>query len=290
MHSFMKSIGFSKKQSQMELETLIKDVVSRADTNRSLIRNNGRVFVEYQKCFAENIGVVVRGEEDDKGVFHIGNYYPFLKSSLKGLDEGEIFIHKKVDSDAYTGMTDDIHLGVSLIFYLHNIVDFMEKGDKVIVNDKKIKLSSLALNGKVILPTQKRIYAHIANKIDNAVKNQLLDDAKNGNTEALDYLAMNEMNNNALLNERIKHEDLFSIVETTFIPYGSESDLYTVLANITAARQLRNEETGELLWKLNLVCNDIPFETLINVEDLLGFPTPGMRFKGVIWMQGEVVL
>ena len=53
--------------------------------------------------------------------------------------------------------------------------------------------------------------------------------------------------------------------------------------------QIKNSETGELIWILKIVCNDIPMEVAINAEDLMGFPSPGMRFKGVIWMQGELV-
>ena len=33
---------------------------------------------------------------------------------------------------------------------------------------------------------------------------------------------------------------------------------------------------------------DIEFEVASNTNDLLGMPLPGMRFKGVVWMQGEV--
>ena len=290
MHTYMKAIGFSKKESQADIEELIKDVVIHADSESTLIKPNGNIYVEYRKSFGENIGIIVRGEEDEKGVFHIGTFFPYLKSSFKdGMKEEEIYINKKVDSDAYTGMCDDNHLGVSLIFYIQNIDSYIKSGDtRVTQNNKKIRLVSLSSSGKIILPTQKRIYSHIASKIDNAVKNQLMDEAKNGDMEALDYLTMNDMDKNASLTERIKHEDLFSIVETTFIPYGSESDLYTVLGNILSARQLQNDVTGELLWILKVVCNDVPFEIVINAQDLLGFPTPGMRFKGIIWMQGEI--
>ncbi|MCR5205928.1 MAG: DUF3881 family protein [Lachnospiraceae bacterium] len=290
MHTYMKAIGFSKKESQAELEALVKESVIQSDSVQKIAKPNGNIFVEYQKSYGENFGVIVRGEEDSNGTFHIGTYFPYLKSSFEeGVSEEEIFIHKKVDSDAYTGMCDDNHLGVSLIFYLQNIENNIKAGDiGVTVNNGKIKLTSLSSSGKIILPTQKRIYSHIASKIDNAVKNQMMDDAKNGDMEALDYLAMNDMDKNASLMERIKHEDLFSIVETTFIPYGSESDLYVVLGNIISSRQLQNKVTGELVWVMKIVCNDITFETVINSEDLMGFPSPGMRFKGIVWMQGEL--
>ena len=61
-----------------------------------------------------------------------------------------------------------------------------------------------------------------------------------------------------------------------------------MLGNIVSSRQLNNKVTGETLWILRIVCNDIEFEVAINTNDLLGMPLPGMRFKGVVWMQGEV--
>ena len=247
--------------------------------------------MEYSKEFGENFGLTVRGEEDENGEFRVGHYFPYLKSTVKGMVENEVFIHKKVDSDAYTGMCDDNRLGVSLIFYLQNVADFIkleQTGIQQMFTNREIKLVALAQTGKIILPTQKRIYSHIASKIDKAVTSQLMDDAKNGDMEALDYLTYNDMDKNAALNERIRHEDLFSIVETCFIPYGSESDLYTVLGNIVSSRQLNNMVTGETLWILRIICNDIEFEVAINTHDLMGMPLPGMRFKGVVWMQGEV--
>ena len=291
MHTFLKAIGFSKKTTQADIDNLVMEVVDRADSNKVIQKANGFKFVEYSKEFGENFGITVRGEEDESGEFRVGHFFPYLRSTVKGMMESEVFIHKKVDSDAYTGMCDDNRLGVSLIFYLQNVADYIkhETGIQQMYTNREIKLVSLAQTGKIILPTQKRIYSHIASKIDKAVTSQLMDDAKNGDMEALDYLTYNDMDKNAVLSERIRHEDLFSIVETCFIPYGSESDLYTVLGNIVSSRQLNNKVTGETLWILRIVCNDIEFEVAINTNDLLGMPLPGMRFKGVVWMQGEVV-
>ena len=291
MHTFLKAIGFSKKTSQADIDNLIGEVVDRAESNKVIQKSNGCKFVEYSKEFGENFGITVRGEEDENGEFRVGHYFPYLKSTVKGMVENEVFIHKKVDSDAYTGMCDDNRLGVSLIFYLQNVADFIKlepTGIQQMFNNREIKLVALAQTGKIILPTQKRIYSHIASKIDKAVTSQLMDDARNGDMEALDYLTYNDMDKNAALSERIRHEDLFSIVETCFIPYGSESDLYTVLGNIVSSRQLNNKVTGETLWILRIICNDIEFEVAINTNDLMGMPLPGMRFKGVVWMQGEV--
>jgi hypothetical protein len=290
MHTFIKSIGFRNKTSQAEIEELVRNSVLHADEKKEIIRNNGSKFLEFRKEYAENIGIIVRGEEDSNGVFHIGNYFPYLFSKANGIMENEIFVHKKVDSDAFTGMCDDNRLGISLIFYVQKAEEYLKaEGTEIKEKDRIVKLAALAKNGTIILPTQKRIYSMIASKIDNAVKSQLMDYAKNGDMEALNYITNTDFNNTLSASERIKNEDLFSIVETSFIPYGSESDLYSVLGNITAARQLKNNSTGETVWILRIICNDIEFEVAINTEDLVGFPSPGMRFRGVIWLQGEIV-
>ena len=177
----------------------------------------------------------------------------------------------------------------TLIFYIQNAAEYLNLSEEEKkIPSRKIRLAALCKTGKIILPTQKRVYSHIASKIDNVVKNQLMDYARNGDIEAINMLTNSEMDKNVALNERIKHEDLFSIVETSFIPYGSESDLYSILGNIIAAKQHLNTVTKETIWTIRLICNDIEFELVVNSEDLLGFPMPGMRFKGVVWMQGEL--
>ena len=39
---------------------------------------------------------------------------------------------------------------------------------------------------------------------------------------------------------------------------------------------------------MTLCCNDLYFDVCINAADLIGEPQTGRRFKGVIWMQGQV--
>lgn len=286
MHTYLKSIGFSNIKTQAEIDKLIQEIFTKHDSMSTIEKQNSCKINEYTKEFAENIGITVRGEEDDKGIFRPSYLFPFLKGKEISCED-EMFIHKKVDNDAYTGMCDDARVGVSLIFYLQNVIDYMEYEKK---EEKKavipVYLNALARSGKVILPTQRRVYSNIVSKFDNAIKTKLLEDAKNGDRQAMESLTMNDIDKYALVNERIKHEDLFSIVETTFIPYGSESDVYNILANIISARQIKNSMTGELVWILKCNCNDVVFDVCINSKDLLGEPIPGMRFKGTVWLQG----
>ena len=64
--------------------------------------------------------------------------------------------------------------------------------------------------------------------------------------------------------------------------------MYYVLGEIRAFRMVRNRLTEEELCIMQIDCNDLPFDLCINTKDLYGEPAVGRRFKGVIWMQGEI--
>ena len=81
-------------------------------------------------------------------------------------------------------------------------------------------------------------------------------------------------------------EDIYSIIDTCFLPCGSECDQYSVIGDILHIDVLRNRITEEEVYDFTLDCNDIIFHTAINKKDLIGEPKVGRRFKGQIWMQG----
>lgn len=61
-------------------------------------------------------------------------------------------VNKRVDTDAYTGMCDDVRIGISLIFYLQNAADYLRLGcEDNTPHRAKISFSGLSLGGKIIL-------------------------------------------------------------------------------------------------------------------------------------------
>ena len=90
------------------------------------------------------------------------------------------------------------------------------------------------------------------------------------------------------LSRRVSREDVLTIVESSFIPYGIESDQYIIIGEILNFYQVPNKLTGENVWILAINCNDLKFDVCINEKDLLGEPKIGRRFKGRIWMQGHL--
>lgn len=92
-----------------------------------------------------------------------------------------------------------------------------------------------------------------------------------------------------MISERIADEDVFSIVSTYFMPYGVECDHYNVLGEILKCDLEENSLTKEKLYVLTIESHDLVFEVCINQQDLLGEPLVGRRFKGVVWIQGQIL-
>ena len=87
-----------------------------------------------------------------------------------------------------------------------------------------------------------------------------------------------------------REEDIYSIVDTTFMPSRIECDRYSILGEIKEVICKKNRFTGEEIYDLKVECNDLYFRVGINKMDLLGEPLPGRRFKGKIWMMGTAHL
>lgn len=288
MHSFLKAIGFSKLNNRCEVENLIHKVIEEASMRHLLSIDGKNSLAELSLEFADGVGITVRGEYDEENNLHVEHYFPYYKG-LNISTREEIYISKRVDTDAYTGMCDDYRLGVSLIFYLQNNIDYINaKHNGQNGRTHSISLAALAYDGKIILPVDKNDKTEKTNNADIRHRNQLIAEAKKGNQEAIDSLTIDDIDMYAMVSKRIKQEDVYSIVETSFVPYGSESDNYTVLGTITDVRKVVNQMTKEDLYILNIECNNLIFEVCINSKDLYGEPSTGRRFRGTIWMQGNV--
>lgn len=289
MHSYLRSVGFSNIETREDLEQILGMVMAQPTEKYVTSERKNYVEAELVKNFSDRLGVAVRGEYDEEGVFHLEHYYPYFKGKLISIRE-EVAINKRVDTDAYTGMCDDLRIGVSLIFYLQNAIDYIDCIEKNRWNGRTVPiiLTGLASEGKILLGTTKDSDTEKNIISESKQRTQLLAEAKKGNQEAIDSLTIDDIDLYAMVSRRIRYEDIYTIVESTFIPYGSESDNYTIIANIIEVKKLQNEFTKEYVYNLVVECNDIMLEVCINEKDLVGTPEPGRRFKGNIWLQGMV--
>jgi len=289
MHSYLRAIGFSNISNRVELNHLLENITEHSIKRRTVELNSKTNLTEIEMGFGDGIGIVLRGEVDETGKFHMEHYFPSISGIYTSTRE-EVGINKRVDSEAYTGMCDDFRLGVSLIFYLQNVIDFLEKRKQNMPMGTPfgITLAALSLEGRILLPIEMSEVQVRNITAETKYRNNLIAEAKKGNQEAIDSLTIDDIDTYAMISRRAKKEDLYSIVDTSFIPFGSESDNYSVIATITESNLIINEMTKEEVYDLQLVCNDIIFRLCINKQDLIGEPLVGRRFKGNIWMQGKI--
>lgn len=290
MHSYLRAIGLSNINNRIDLNNLLDKIIDRP-TKVSSIQQAGDSgsLTEITMEYADGMGITLRGEMDENNHFHMEHYFPFLHGQNVSTRE-EVGINKRVDAEAYTGMCDDFRLGVSLIFYLQNVIEFLEKKKQNMPMSTSfaVTLAALSLEGRILLPIEKDEVQVRNITAETKYRNSLIAEAKKGNQDAIDSLTIDDIDTYAMVSRRAKKEDIYTIVDTSFIPFGSESDNYSIIATITDCNLLVNELTKEEVYDLQLVCNDLNFRLCINKEDLMGEPSVGRRFKGNIWMQGSI--
>ncbi|MBO5597935.1 MAG: DUF3881 family protein [Oribacterium sp.] len=287
MHNFLKTIGFSKIQTDMQLEPLLERAVN--DKYRTLIinGNEGSVIEQYQLPVAPSMGIAVVGERTPDGVFHRNYYFPYMRSYDGTLTEAGS-VERHLEKETYAGVLEDFKSGITLIFYITNSVQLRElQKMEMRVKARQAFLTGLACEGKILLPIEKKEDPE-AVKRKSIERRSLFEAARQGDQEAIDTLTETDINMFNELHQRIVTEDLYSIVETTFMPTGVECDIYSILGEIVSLRVKENVYTHENVVDMKISCNDCIFHVAINESDLVGIPAVGRRFKGKIWMQGNL--
>lgn len=289
MHRYMRAIGFSSFNNRKKLQELLTEVVMNSDSRSITMNQEDKLLGEFCKDFAANLGVAVCGEydEDDKFIFEY--YYPYIKGT--GVTSYEdVSVERHADKDSYAGVCDDIKVGISLIFYLKNRIPYVKAQSmgKLPIRGTSLTLSALSDKGSILLPIQKNEEQLQRVKQASANRTTLLAAARRGDENAIETLTLEDMDMYTTISRRIQKEDIFSLVDTYFMPYGVECDQYSVLGEIVNIKITTNNLTGEKIYILTICCNELTFDVCINIIDLFGEPQVGRRFKGVIWLQGMI--
>lgn len=291
IHTFLRSIGFGDLTKNADLYLILESILNRPDEQNIVKDEYGNEFACFSKSFGTDIGITVCGNFINDKEFRMEYYYPYLHGSQITTCE-TIEIERHAAREAFAGICDELKLGVTLIFYIENIADILHARKNAVHNttirpDNAV-LAGLSTGGKILLPIMKTS-KQLANKEKSSEKRlSLMKQARDGNKSAMENLTMNDMDLYSSLSRRIMKEDVLSIVESSFIPYGIESDQYVVIGEILNFYESENSLTNEKLWILNLNCNNLVFDICINQNDLLGEPQVGRRFKARIWLQGHV--
>ncbi len=289
MHSFLKSIGFGNIKKKKEIDTLLKDITEHPDRRLISEDKEGNVYAELCKDYGTSIGIAVRGEYNEDNVFEADYFYPyFLGNGISTLEK--VDVEKHAEKESYAGVCDELKLGVTLIFYLQNVMEYMNKEKHTNLSEinTATTLSALSGFGKILLPMKKNEDRSTSDDKVSRERNQMIAAARDGDEEAIESLTLEDIDTYSMISRRIMYEDVLTIVNSYFMPYGIESDQYSILGEIQDFQIIENRLTLEKLYLLNINCNDLVFDVCINSKDLAGEPAIGRRFKGIIWMQGTI--
>ena len=312
MHQYLSAIGFRNVRTLKQWNSIIEQVKNNPDSREYITlypeMEESPLLTEYRITVGENMGIAVVGEYDEENEFFFDHAFPYLSGT--GLtSREEVNVDRHGEHYVYSGICDDANVGVILIFYLENSISYIRRrgglteSNSAIVEkyvgpmgregnpagNSGIVLAGLSVNGMIMMPIGKNATDRARLKNADTKRSRLVAAARSGDEEAMESLTLEDMDTYTTLSKRILKEDVFSLVDTYFMPYGAQSDQYSVLGEIVAFHYVTNTYTGERVVQMKISCNGLLFDICINRDDLLGEPEIGRRFKGCIWLMGRIL-
>ncbi|WP_026505858.1 DUF3881 family protein [Butyrivibrio sp. NC3005] len=289
MHKYLRAAGFSNLEGRPALEGLLNFTVRYAEKRSYIPNEYGEIFSVFTKEFAPGLGLAVCGEFKNDNHFIFEYYFPYVVGKHVSSCE-DITVERHSATESFAGICDDSRLGITMIFYLQNIISYLknsESGQKPIDN-VSVSLSALALKGCVVLPIAKTPYQERMLKKKSKKRAKLINSAKKGNENAIEALTLQDMDIYSVIGTKSVAEDILTLVDNYFMPSSVESDKYKILAEIQDYELVINKYTQEPVYILTVLCNGIKMNIGICKKDLIGEPAIGRRFKGEIWLQGLI--
>ncbi|MCR5676328.1 MAG: DUF3881 family protein [Lachnospiraceae bacterium] len=299
MHQYLRAIGFSEVRDRRSLHKIIGDAVQDADRRvyTSLTQKEqpaggdqtqgDPLLAQFERDFGSGIGLAICGELDETDHFIYDFYYPYLRGTGVSTAE-EVSIERHAAQDSYAGVCDELRVGVTMIFYLQNRITWLRavEDGRFPSAEITVTLSALSLSGMIMMPIAKTSEQREDLRRKAVGRNQVIAAARGGDEDAIETLTLYDMDMYTALTRKARTEDIYTLVDTCFMPYGVECDQYSVIGEILDFRRTTNFLTREHVIVMRLNCNDLLFDVAINEKDLYGEPAVGRRFKGNIWMQG----
>lgn len=289
MHKYLRAIGFASMKKRSEYEKLVQKIASDSVERAYTSLDDDYMIAMYNKEFAPGMGIAVCGVFDESNQFYYDYSFPYIKGSYVSSYE-DISVERHAAKNSYAGVCDEARLGVSLIFYIQNIIPYIRilNTGRLPVKGTSVTLSALSIQGIIMMPLAKSEYDRAKSVKAGSERIRLVEAARRGDEEAMESLTLDDMDTYTAISKKIRKDDIFTIVDTYFMPYGVECDQYSILGEILNAEEITNSYTGEIIYKLCLQCNEVILDVSINKFDLYGEPEVGRRFKGVVWLQGFI--
>ena len=289
MHKYLKAIGFTELKKKQEIREILKQTADEFDLQRAVSLDETSEFCELKKRYGDNVGISVYGEMDQDKIFEREYYVPYFEGS--GITTyADVLVERRIEKEMYVGICEDVKVGASIIFHIQNAIEYMKEKQLGGLAKKttSVTLSGLGSSGMILFPISKDEHLEKTRKEEERNRMMLLSAARNGDQEAMESLTLDDIDTYSKVSKRLITEDIFTIVETYFMPYGVECDEYSILGEIIDLRKTQNKVTQETLYIMTLDVNELQFDVCIPEKEVMGVPEVGRRFKGNIWLQGKI--
>lgn len=155
--------------------------------------------------------------------------------------------------------------------------------------DITVSYTALSVEGKILLGIQKTNEDLALYEEEEQWRRDMLKKLRDGDEEALHELEIEALQQEQEITERMRHEDVFTVLEGLFVPADDVTTaLYQVMGTILDVDKVLNAVTEEWVYHLQLDVMGSPLDVYIHPDDLVGIPTKGMRFMGKARMIGSV--
>lgn len=290
MHKYLNAIGFHEITSEREWHQILMESEKKFTGYDRIALDDHTDLCELRKSFGCGIGISSCGliDENDEE-FQRECYFPYFEG--KGISSyADIMVEQKASSHTYVGVCEDVKLGCSIIFHIQNGMEYLKEAEIGGLNKSSISVtfSGLATSGKILFPVAKEKESEDKRAEDLRNRMMLLIAAKEGNPDAIESLTLEDIDTYAAVSKRIRNEDIYSIIDTHFMPCGLECDQYAILGEILDIDTVENTLTKKELYIFTLETNELQFDVCVPADKLIGEPAIGRRFKAQIWLQGHI--
>ena len=289
MHEFLRSIGFKSFRTKKQLNELTDWVLEKPDQLSVVSVNAEQNLAVAEREIAGHAGISVVGEIDERGVLVPEYYFPFISSTFIS-SNAQLSYEKQAAKDSYIGMCEDYRMGMALIFTIRNLVDIVRNETGGILGKPftEVALSMLCSDGTVLLPILETEKVLDTRDGGTELERRLLTDDSHGDPDALDKLTRQEMMRYKNVMDHLHDTDIYTMVNSFFMPHGMESDRYYLMGDIEAVQLFENPMTKEHFYRMKIRANGMEMVLAINQTDLLGIPSPGHRIKCHGWLLGDM--
>ena len=279
------AIGMSRYTTHRAMDELISDQLEKGHMRGQQYLKDGSMHVEIFKEMGP-FQMVLRGEIVNKETINVFMVLPALKEK-----RGYTLIDCETQEDQcdviyVAGQEENTLEGVCLLLTdVHRF--YREPG---LFNREQMQLScyGLSVAGKVLLGIQRTPEDISAMQEGEKWRRDMLSRAMKGDPDAITEMQDEEEMTQREIEERLLHEDVYTIFDGFLYPAEGDDNYYSILGDILHVDKLMNSFTEEWVYYLELDVLGQVLRVCINPKDLLGDPKPGRRFTGQVRFYGRL--